>query len=402
MNVAWRRLGVVPAMLWLLVPSATVTARGALEGKVLEIEREVPVEVPVEVPMEVEVEVPVNQSFPLQTDAFPDVPAEIGEIGADAGPALSLEQREVVRVAFRRVYQEHLDSEFDPGMPYEGDQVRFWWGRDVQTYMLSQNVGVGGDSSGEGWGMTSLAVIAMHPSGTQAFLIADEFITLYHRGRDDEHGGNGPDGFGYPVSDVYYREDYKAQAFSKGLMIVRDGAAEFLPDAVSMGVPGNPTPGEIPELVGSIREDSVEKFDEYATAAMTDAFRREYTQSLLREFEIREPHNNDEVHEWAGRDVAPVSQNFASASPVEAWGIPGLAILMMNPDRRRAYLIKDEFVVQYSTARQDGYGGSGPDGYGYPLANEYRRFGYAAQPFSKGLMILENGVMDFIPNPGFR
>jgi hypothetical protein len=341
----------------------------------------------VEVPVEVETIVETDY-YPLET--FPEVPEDIGVIRDDAKEMLSLEQQKVITAAFRRVYQEHMDSEFNPGMPYGGDQVHFWWGRDVQTYMLSQNVGEGGDSTGEGWGMPNLAVIAMHPTQTQAFIIADEFLDLFHAGRDDEHGGNGPDGFGYPVTDVYYTETYKAQVFSKGTMIVEDGVAEFIPGAVEVD--------EVPEGIGVIREDNIEKYPEGWREAITEAFRREYHQALLREFNPGVPYGGDEVHEWAGRDAAPVTQNLNGDSTGEGWGMPGLSIMVMNPDHRRAYIIKDEFLDKFHSGRQDEHGGNGPDGFGAPLANEYVRFGYRAQPFEKGLMLLEDGEMVFIPN----
>lgn len=341
----------------------------------------------VEVPVEVETIVETD-FYPLET--FPEVPDEIGMIREDAKAMLSLEQQQVVTAAFRRVYQEHLDSEFNPGLPYNGDLVHFWWGRDVQSYMLSQNVGVDGDSSSEGWGMPGLAIIAMSPTETQAFLIADEFLNLFSQGRDDEHGGNGPDGFGYPLTDVYYTENYKAQVFSKGTMIVEDGEAEF--------IPGVPEVDETPEGVGMIREDNVEKYPEGWREAMTEAFRREYHQALLREFNAGVPYGGDQVHEWAGRDSAPVTQNFNGDSTGEGWGMPGLSIMAMNPGHRRAYIIKDEFLELFHAGREDEYGGNGPDGFGSPLANEYHRFGYRAQPFEKGLMLLEDGEMEFIPN----
>jgi hypothetical protein len=340
----------------------------------------------VEVPVETIVE---EDRYPLA--AYEDVPEMIGMIRDDAKGRLSLEQQRVVTHAYRRVFQEHLDSEYNPGLPYNDDLVHFWWGRDVDTYMLSQNVGVDGDSTGEGWGMPGLAIIAMHPTQTQAFVIADEFLDLFHAGRDDEHGGNGPDGFGYPISDVYHTETYKAQNFSKGIMIVEEGEAEFIPEPAALE--------EVPAGVGAIREDLSELYPEGWLASISEAFVREYQQAMLREFNLGVPYNDDQVHEWAGRDAAPVTQNFNgdSMSDDNNWGMPGLAIMAMNPGHRRAYIIKDEFLVQYSTGRDDDYGGNGPDGYGAPLANEYVRFGYRAQPFEKGLMILEDGEMTFIP-----
>jgi len=227
-------------------------------------------------------------------------------------------------------------------------------------------------------------------------LIANEFVTQFATGREDEYGGNGPDGYGYPISDVYYTDFYKAQAFSKGLMIVEAGETEWIPEPVETD--------EVPEQVGKIREDNEEKYSESQQAAITAAFRREYRQAMIREFNIGEPASPEElVHEWGGRDVAPVMQSFVNGdSTGEGWGMPKLTIMMMDPDSRRCFIIKDEFVTQYSTGREDEYGGNGPDGYGYPTSNEYKRFGYTAQAFEKGLMILEEGEIEFIPNAEYE
>lgn len=364
----------------------------AFAAPVQEVEP-VTIEVPVEVPVEVEVFVEVP-SFPLEAD-FPDVPADIGMIRPDAAERLSLEQQAVLTSAFKRVYQEHVYAEFNPGQTLGGDLLHFWEGRDPASVMVSQNVGVEGDGTGEGWGIPGLIIIAASPTATQAFIIADEFLAKYSAGRDDEYGGNGPDGFGYPISDVYYTDIYKAQAFSKGLMIVEEGMteAEFIPGPIELD--------EIPELVGSPREDAQELYTDNQLAALTEAFVREYKQARIREFDPGVPYGGDLLHEWHRRDGSPtVTQNFMgdSASDGNLWGMPGLAIMMMDPSGRRAFLIKDEFLIQYSTGRDDEWGGNGPDGYGAPITNEYKRFGYRAQAFEFGLMILEDGEMEFIPN----
>jgi hypothetical protein len=381
----------VVAILIALLFTAGAWAEGAVE------------EVTVEKEVEVRVEVPVDRivASPYPLEQFPSVPEEIGVIRPDSLVMLSLEQQEVISAAFRRAYAEQLLMEVNPGLPYGGDQVHFWWGRDVASYMMSQNLGVDGDTTGEGWGMPNLAIMAMNPSGTQAFLIKDEFMDLFHAGRQDEYGGNGPDGFGYPLTDVYWTDSYKAMVFTKGTMIVEDGAAEFIPEDFNLWTIGEI---EVPEITGLIREDNMALYDEQTQAAITEAYIREYQQAALREFNIGVPASDGEyVHQWAGRDSAPVIQSFVGGdSTGSGWGMENLTIMMMNPESRRCFIIKDEFVQKFHDGRQDEHGGNGPDGFGYPLTNEYEAFGYKAQVFQKGIMILEGGVMDFIPNDQYR
>lgn len=380
----------VVAILVALLLSAPAFAEGTAEEIIVEREVEVPVEVPVDRI--------VPSPYPMQE--FADVPAEIGVIRADSDVMLSLEQKAVITAAFRRAYHEQVLMETDPGMPFGGDQVHFWWGRDVHTYALTQNLGMDGNTTGEGWGMPGLAVMAMSPMGTQAFLIKDEFLDKFHVGRDDEHGGNGPDAFGFPLTDVYWTETYKAQVFSKGTMISEDGEVEFIPEEFNMFVLNEI---EIPENTGVVREDNYEMYDEQTREAITEAFRREYLQAALREFTIGRPASEGElVHEWAGRDSAPVMQSFTGGDSIgSGWGMENLTIMMMHPESRRCFIIKDEFVQLFHDGRQDEYAGNGPDGFGYPLTNEYQAFGYTAQVFQKGLMILEGGVIEFIPNEEF-
>lgn len=360
-------------------------------------------EVIVEKEVEVIVEVPVDRivASPYPLEEFDNVPDSIGVIRPDSLVMLSLEQQEAVSAAFRRAYAEQLLMDVNPGLPYGGDQVHFWWGRDVSTYMLSQNLGDGGDTTGEGWGMPGLNIMAMNPSGTQAFLIKDEFLNLFHAGRSDEHGGNGPDGFGYPLTDVYWTDSYKAQVFTKGIMIVEDGEAEFVPQDANLWTVGEI---EVPEITGLIREDNLALYDEQTQAAITEAYIREYQQAAMREFNIGVPASDGElVHEWAGRDTAPLIQSFVDGDSTGAgWGMENFTIMMMNPESRRCFIIKDEFASMYHDGRQDSYGGNGPDGFGYPLTNEYEAFGYRAQAFQKGVMILEDGEMEFIPNEMYR
>lgn len=381
----------VVAILIALLLAPAAFAEGTMEEVIVEQEIEVPVEVPVDRI--------VPSPYPMQ--AFPDVPAEIGVIRPDSNVMLSLEQREVITTAFRRAYQEQLLIETDPGMPFGGDQVHFWWGRDVHTYALTQNLGMDGSTTGEGWGMPGLAIMAMSPTGTQAFLIKDEFLNEFHAGRDDEHGGNGPDGFGFPLTDVYWTDSYKAQVFSKGTMISEGGEVEFVPEEFNMFVLNE---YEIPENTGLVREDNNELYDEQTRAAITEAFRREYLQAALREFNIGVPASEGElVHEWAGRDSAPVIQSFVGGdSTGSGWGMENLTVMMMNPESRRCFIIKDEFVQLFHDGRQDEYAGNGPDGFGYPLTNEYQAFGYTAQVFQKGVMILEDGEIEFVPNDEFK
>ena len=285
----------------MLICPVVVFAEGVLEGHVLEIERQVPVEIPVEVP--VEIEVPVNFSYPLETENYPDVPAAVGILSAEVENALSLEQQRVVSTAFRRVYQEQLNAGFTPGAPYD-NKVRFAWGSDIESYMVYQRVGDGGDFSGEGLGLESLSILAMHPSGTQAFFVTDEFATLFYSDSGEEVGVQA---YGYPVSGAYPTAEGRAQAFSKGLMTVTGAGAAFQSDEIEFSSPGNIDVGAIPDRVGQVREDTIEKYDRYARAAMTDAFRREWEQARIRGAGVGAPANNNLAHEWAGRDAAPAA-----------------------------------------------------------------------------------------------
>ncbi len=240
---------------------AVLVAEGALQVHVLEIEREVP----------------VNVGYPLESEYYPDVPQAVGVLSAAGKNALSLEQERVVSTAFRRVYQEQLNAEFNPGADYE-NAVCFTWGSDIESYMLFQHVGVGGTvRDREAW-------------SPQSF-------------------------------------DYRDAPVANGSKLVR--------------------------------------------AAL---------QSVARQITIE----------------------FTSNSPFQAWGIAGLAIIIINPNGRSALLIKGEFAVQYSTPRGDGYGGFVPDRYAYPVANEYRRLGYRAQPFRKGTMTAGRRRDDVCPASGLR
>ncbi len=359
---------------------------------VREVEKEVIVEVPVEKEVIVEKMIPGD---PYGMEAFRDVPEEIGVIRSDALHYLSLEQQFVVKAAFKRAYQELMNSEFDPGMPAGGDQVHFWAGRD--TNILAQNLAGGDGLDGNNWGIPNFVMIAMNPTATEAFIVKDEFINQYSTGREDEYGGNGPDGYGAPLSNEYYYDGVRYQAFEKGLMIVEDGEADFIPEPLNQGE----LLANIPEGIGVIREDAEKELTKYEQEAVTAAFRRAYFQLLMQEFDPGVPAGGDEVHFWAGRDANILAQNLTGGDGLDGnnWGIPNLVMLAMNPGTRKAFAVRNEFINQFSTGREDDYGGNGPDGYGAPITSEYyHRDGYVAQLFEKGLMILEDGEVVFIPN----